>query len=79
MQYAGFSIHAYSLMLSVSTLRDGTTYAYLISEVTRRARVYAIFVESTDVMNYPLSLFWGSNLFRGTFTGNHKVAQETGS
>ena len=79
MQYAGFSIHAYSLMLSVSTLRDGTTYGYLISEVTRRARVYAIFVESTDVMNYPLSLFWGSNLFRRTFTGNHKVAQETGS
>ena len=68
-----------SLILSVFTLRDGTTNAYLISEVTRRARVYAIFVESTDVMNYPLSLFWGSNLFRRTFTGNHKVAQETGS
>ena len=68
-----------SLILSVFTLRDGTTNAYVISEVTRRARVYAIFVESTDVMNYPLWLFWGSNLFRGIFTGNHKVAQETES
>ena len=68
-----------SLILSVFTLRDGTTNAYLISEVTRRARVYAIFVESTDLMNYPLWLFWGTNLFRGIFIGNHKVAQETGS
>ena len=53
------SLHAYLLILTVFTLRDGTTNAYVISEVTRRARVYAIFVESTDVMNYPLSLFWG--------------------
>ena len=66
-------------LISVFTLRDGTTYAYLISEVTRRASVFAIFVESTVVMKYPLWLFWGSNLFRGTFTGNHKVAQGTGS
>ena len=73
------SLHAYLLILTVFTLRDGTTNAYLISEVTRLARVYAMFVESTDVMNYPLSLFWGSNLFRRTFTDNHKVAQETGS
>ena len=42
-----------ALILSVFTLRDGTTNAYLISEVTRRARVYVIFVESTVVMNYP--------------------------
>ena len=48
------SLHAYLLILTVFTLRDGTTNAYVISEVTRRARVYAIFVESTDVMNYPL-------------------------
>ena len=73
------SLHAYLLILTVFTLLDGTTNAYVISEVTRRARVYAIFVESTDVMNYPLSLFWGSNLFRGSFTDTHKVAQETGS
>ena len=79
MEYASFSIHAYLLILSVFTSRDGTTYAYLIPKVTRHARVYAIFVEYTDVMNYPLSLFWGSNLFRRTFTGNHKVAQEAGS